>query len=212
MGRRRITLLLLVIAMAAPVVASDSGKILMFVRDGARDLELMLDKETGVMKRMLEDAGFQVVIATSSGEPMKAGEFVLEADLAIADARASDYDGFILPCMAPAPGSPVPEAIVTLIEEAHRSGKPIAASRGSVAILGRSGALEGKNYSYAEEVDVNERPEFKGGTYEGSGYSQDGNVTTVGVCPLASRSLKLPDGTEDLVKGFIASLKGEGDR
>jgi putative intracellular protease/amidase len=198
---------MLIVAMAMPVAAAESGKVLMFVRDGARDLELMLDKETGVMKQMLEDAGYEVVVATTSGEPMKAGDFVLEADLKIADAKASDYDGFILPCMAPAPGSPVPDAVITLMEEAYKSGKPVAASRGSVAILGQAGALEGKKYSYAQEVDASERPEFAGGTYEGTGYSQDGNVTTVGICPLASRSLKLPDGTEDLTKGFIASLK-----
>lgn len=204
---RSLTLLLLIVAMAAPVVAADSGKVLMFVRDGARNLELMLDEETGVMKQMLEDAGFEVVVATSSGEPMKAGEFVLEADLEIADAKASDYVGFILPCMAPAPGSPIPSEVVTLIEDAYKSGKPIAASRGSVAVLGKAGALEGKEYSYASEVDVNERPEFKGGTYKGTGYTQDGNITTVGICPLASRGLKLPDGTEDLTRGFIESLK-----
>lgn len=206
---RLLALSLLIVTIAAPAVtmAANSGKVLMFVRDGARDLELMLDKETGVMKQMLEDAGFDVVVATTSGEPMKAGDFVLEADLKIADAKASDYDGFILPCMAPAPGSPVPDAVITLMEEAYQSGKPIAASRGSVAILGEAGSLKGKKYSYAQEVDVTERPEFAGGTYQGTGYSQDGNVTTVGVCPLASRSLNLPDGTEDLTKGFIASLK-----
>jgi putative intracellular protease/amidase len=206
---RSLSSLLLVAALAAPVQAADTTKILMFVRDGARDLALMLDKETGVMKQMLEDAGIEVVVATTTGAPMTSGDSVLEADLKISDARASDYDGFILPCMAPAPGSPLPDEVVTLIEEASRSGKPIAASRGSVAILGEAGALEGREYSYAQEVDVNERPEFKGGTYKGTGYTQDGNITTVGICPLASRSLNLPDGTEDLTRGFIASLKKE---
>jgi putative intracellular protease/amidase len=205
---RLLTLLVVIIAMAAPVVAADTT-VLMFVRDGARDLELMLDEETGVMKQMLEDAGIKVVVATASGEPMKAGDFVLNADLKIADAKAADYDGFILPCMAPAPGSPMPEEVVTLIEEAYKSGKPIAASRGSVAVLGQAGVLDGREYSYASEVDVNERPEFKGGTYKGTGYTQDGNITTVGICPLASKGLKLPDGTEDLTRGFIDSLNSE---
>jgi len=208
---RLLTLILIVFiaAMAAPTMAADSPKVLMFVRDGARDLELMLDEETGVMKEMLESAGIEVVVATTSGEPMKAGSLVLEADLEIADAKASDYDGFILPCMAPEPGSPLPSDVVTLIEEAYASGKPIAASRGSVVILGKAGVLEGKAYSYASEVDVNERPEFKGGTFMGTGITQDGNVTTAGICPLASRGLKLPDGTEDLTRRFIDSLTSE---
>ena len=206
---RLLTLIALIAAMAAPTMAADSPKVLMFVRDGARDLELMLDKETGVMKEMLENAGIEVVVATTSGEPMKAGSLVLETDLKIADAKVSDYDGFILPCMAPTPGSPLPSEVVTLIEEAYVSGKPIAASRGSVAVLGKAGVLEGNAYSYASEVDVNERPEFKGGTFMGTGITQDGNVTTAGICPLASRGLKLPDGTEDLTRGFIDSLTSQ---
>jgi len=206
---RLLTSLILFASVAAPVMAADSTKVLMFVRDGARDLELMLDEETGVMKQMLEDAGIEVVVATTTGEPMRSGDFVLQADLKIADAKASDYDGFILPCMAPAPGSPVPDEVVALIREARQTDKPIAASRGSVAILGKAGALEGKEYSYAQEVDVSERPEFEGGSYQGTGYTQDGNITTVGICPLASRGLNLPDGTENLTKGFIASLTEE---
>jgi hypothetical protein len=78
----------------------------------------------------------------------------------------------------------------------------------AVSVLA-TGAPEGKEESSAQEVDVNERPEFKGGIYNGTGYIQDGNITTVGICPLASRSLNLPDGTKDLTKGFIASLKKE---
>ena len=206
---RFLTSILLAASVAAPVMAEEATTVLMFVRDGARDLELMLDKETGVMKQMLEDAGIEVVVATTTGEPMKSGDFVLKADLKITDAKASDYDGFILPCMAPAPGSPVPDEVVALIREARESGKPIAASRGSVAILGKAGALKGKEYSYAQEVDVSQRPEFEGGTYQGTGYTQDGNITTVGICPLASKSLNLPDGTENLTKGFIASLTAE---
>ena len=107
--------------------------------------------------------------------------------------------------MAPAPGSPLPSGVLTFIEEAYVSGKPIAASRGSVAILDEAGVLEGKAYSYASEVDVNERPEFKGGTFIGTGITQDGNVTTGGICPLASKGLKLPEGNEELTKKFIDS-------
>ncbi|GMR23284.1 MAG: hypothetical protein BMS9Abin37_1701 [Acidobacteriota bacterium] len=206
---RLLTLVVLIAAMAAPAMGADSPKVLMFVRDGARDLELMLDEETGVMKEMLENAGIEVVVATTSGEPMKAGSLVLEADLKIADAKASDYDGFILPCMAPASGSPLPSEVITLIEEAYVSGKPIAASRASVAVLGKAGVLEGNLYSYASEVDVNERPEFKGGTFKGTGVTRDGNVITAGICPLASKGLKLPDGTEDLTRGLIDSLTNQ---
>jgi len=43
----------------------------------------------------------------------------------------------------------------------------------------------------------------------GTGVTQDGNVTTAGICPLASRGLELPDGTEDLTQRFIDSLTNQ---
>ena len=57
--------------------AAEAPKILMIVCDGLRDLELMLSREVGVMKRMLEESGFKVEVATDSGKPTRAGSVQL---------------------------------------------------------------------------------------------------------------------------------------
>lgn len=208
---QRVVLVLLVAAMVWSVSASadaqSAGTVLMFVQEGSRDLELMLTKEVGVMKAMIERAGYHVEIATATDAPMQAGAARIQPDLKLRDVDASRYAGFILPCMAPASGTPVPPEVIALIEQAVASGKPIAASRGSVEIVAEAGGLVGKQYTYASAVDVNARPAFKGGAYQGTGVIRDGNLSTAGICPLASRSLGEPDGTEDLTRAFIASLQ-----
>lgn len=186
--------------------AEDRPKVLMFVRDGSEDLELMLTEEVGVMQAMIEKSGFDVDVATVTGEPMRSGSIELVPELKLGDADMSRYVGLALPCMAPAPGSSLPEEAMAIVETAVSDGKPILAARGSVAILARAGGLEGRNYAFAREVDVKARTEFSGGSFMGTGVVRDGNISTSGVCPLAAKSLDLPDGTEEVTRHFIESL------
>jgi putative intracellular protease/amidase len=86
-------------------------------------------------------------------------------------------------------------------------GKPILAARGSVAVLAQAGGLEGRKYAFASEVDVKKQPEFSSGHYQGTGVVRDGNVSTSGVCPLSARTSPVPDGTEEVTRKFIESLK-----
>ena len=60
-------------AVPTAAVAAENGSVLMFVRDGSRDLELMLTEEVGVMRSMLADAGYRVDVATSDGKARSAG-------------------------------------------------------------------------------------------------------------------------------------------
>ena len=85
----------------ARLQADEAGRIFMFVRDGSRDLDLMLTEEVNVMRRMLEDAGYRVDVATSNGQPMAGDSLILEPDVALDDVDLSAYDGIVLPCMAP---------------------------------------------------------------------------------------------------------------
>jgi putative intracellular protease/amidase len=192
--------------MASAVLAEGEPRVLMFVRDGSRDLDLMLSDEVLVMKGILEESGFEVVVATESGEPMKAGSTTLVADLKVADADLSDFAGLALPCMAPAEGYPVSAEAMALVKAAVADAKPILAARGSVAVVAKAGGLDGKKYAFASEVDVKERPEFAGGSYQGMGVVRDGNVSTSGVCPLAAKGSGLPDGTEEVTRRFVESL------
>jgi hypothetical protein len=202
----------LVLQPAAVVVANaeDSPKVFMFVRDGSRDLELMLSQEVGVMTRMIEDAGYSVDIATTSGEPMTIGTITLTPTISLADVEVNDYVGVILPCMAPERGSTMPAKVATIIEQAVLQGKPIAASRGSVVELAMAGGIDDRQYAFAAAVDVDKRPEFARGTFLGTGVVRDTNISTSGICPLAARSLDLPDGTVGLTQSFIESLSEAG--
>ena len=186
--------------------ADESARVLMFVKDGARDLDLMLTSEVGVMRDMLEKAGYTVDIVTATGEPMRSESAELLSDVALSEVDISDYAGFIMPCMAPASGHPVPQEVVDIMEAAVELDLPIAASRGSVATLAMAGGVADRDYAFASPVDIAERPEFAGGNFLGTGVVRDGNVSTAGICPLASRELNMPDGTVELTQSFIDSL------
>ena len=203
---RKLLVLLTTLMAALPAVADETDRVFLFVRDGSRDLSLMLTQEVGVMRTMLEDAGYAVDIATTSGEPMVADGVTLNPNIELAEVDASNYVGIVLPCMAPAQGHAMPAAVDNIIAEATELGLPMAASRGSVAALAQAGALRGHRYAYAGAVDLEERPEFAGGEFMGIGVVRDRKISTAGICPLASRSLGEPDGTVDLMRSFIASL------
>jgi len=187
-------------------LADEAGKIFMFVREGSRDLDRMLEQEVGVMRTMLEDAGYLVDIATAGDRPMVSDSGTLEPTVALADVRIEDYDGLVLPCMAPASGYPMPERVDELAAQAVERGLPIAASRSSVVTLAKAGGVEDRRFTFAGPVDTSERPEFAGGTYMGTGVLRDGKISTAGICPLAAHELGEPDGTPELMQNFIESL------
>lgn len=212
--RRLIAIILFaatLLPLANPVAnAQERQKVFMFVREGSRDLELMLKDEINVMRQMLENAGYTVDIATPADEPMVAESMTLLPTIRLADVDVANYAGVILPCMAPAADSPIPAEVNAIAREAVAMGKPFAASRGSVVTLARAGGIDDREYAFATEVDIDERPEFANGTFLGTGVVRDGNINTSGICPLSSRSLNLPDGTVGLTRSFIVSLKEAG--
>ncbi|MEE8570955.1 MAG: DJ-1/PfpI family protein [Candidatus Bathyarchaeia archaeon] len=176
------------------VVAKETPKVLLFITDGSPELEFMLIKEVGVMKTILEHSGFEVDMATVSGESISIGSVNLDNVLKLANVNTDDYSGFILPCMGVKERRDVPE-MRAIVEKAVETGKPVAAQLGSVRYLAGAGVLKGKKYSYRLGVDLNMAPEFEGGIYNGTGIVQDGNIITSGVCPLWSREKELKDGT-----------------
>ncbi len=204
---RLLSRLLVVITLAISAqVFADENTVLMFVRDGSRNLEVMLEEEVQLMKEMLEAEGYTVEIATVDGEDLQAGSVSIAVNHRIADVDMDDFGAIALPCMAPPPGSPFEQEVVELVKMAAASEKPIAASRGAVGYLAEAGVLTGKRYAYASPVNVEERPSFRGGTFMGTGTETDGLVTTNGICPLASRSTGLPDGTGAMTRSFIETL------
>lgn len=207
----RATLAAFLLAVLAPIaVAAESDSVFIYVRDGSRDLDRMLVQEVGVMQRMLEDAGYRVDIATPGDEPLATETRSLSPTVKLAEVRVADYAGLVLPCMAPARGFEMPERVDELVAEAIEHGLPVAASRGSVESLASAGVLVGKDFAYAGPVSPDERPEFTGGNFVGTGVVRDGLISTAGICPLAARSTGEPDGTFELMNEFIASLNEAG--
>ena len=207
---RPFVLLAVFLSFLAPIASADEQKIFMYVRDGSRDLDRMLIREVGVMRQMLEDAGYVVDIATPRDEVLSTDTLALTPTVQLDDVRIENYAGLVLPCMAPAAGHDMPERVDELVAAALEMDLPMAASRGSVTSLAKAGALIDRKFAFAGPVSSVERPEFAGGTYVGTGVVRDGTISTAGICPLASYSLGEPDGTEDLMQAFIASLAEAG--
>ena len=209
----RKALLVAVIGLAALSVTASFGmaqqkdKVLMIVNEGkSEDLELMLTKEVGVMKNLLQKAGFEVVVATASNQPMAAGSAKLNPDLKLSDAKVDNYKGVIMPCMATS-GSPLPPEGTAIIKAAVAKGKPLAAQTGSVVLLAQAGVLTGKKYALAKGW-----PAIEGAIYSGDGIVQDGKIITSGICPYMAKSQEMQakgmrDGTSKLTEALIAELK-----
>ena len=181
--------------------AQKPPKILLYIRDGSADLAYMLTSEFDVMKRTLEESGFNVDIAVETGNITIESYLVNTPILKASDVIVSDYRGFILPCMAV--GTNVPPEAVKMVEEAVIEGKPVAAQHSAVRILARSGALAGKRYTSYPEIDTNIWPDFKGAIYAGRGVVQDGNIITSGICPYMARMDSIQDGTKELTQKLV---------
>ena len=193
----------------AQTFAQDTPKVLLFMRNAqsSGDLEYMLKKEVGVMKGVLEESGYRVVIATLDGSSFSAGSATVKADIKLAEVNVPDYAGFILPCLAvpsyPAPPDVSPE-VIALVKSAVSSGKPVAAQTGSLWTLAEAGLLKGKKYAYAMEE---KNPYFTGASFAGTGVVTDGLVITSGICPYMELKAKMKDGTEDLALALVAAMK-----
>ena len=115
---RRLVIFSVLLTFLAPIAGADEQKIFMYVRDGSRDLDRMLVREVGVMRQMLEDAGYAVDIATPRDEVLATETLALTPTVKLTDVRIEEYAGLVLPCMAPASGHDMPARVDELVAEA----------------------------------------------------------------------------------------------
>jgi putative intracellular protease/amidase len=196
-------------------------KVLMIPREGySRDLDLMLKMEVGVMIALLKNAGVEVDIATTSGQPILGTTEKIEMDkvMQLSAIKLENYAGVIMPCMAVGafPGPPVSPETVAIVKKALSEGKPVAASTFSVTILAEAGVLKGKKYAYSRDPLKTEKSwgkfggtdqRFVGAIYSGPGVIQDGNIITSGACPWMERvGGGLQSKTVELTQKFIAAI------
>lgn len=204
---KRLTILGLIVVLGFSLYANgNKEKVLLFIRHGtSKDIDFMVEQEVGVMTRMIEEAGFKVVVATDSGEPIEdlLGKSIsLKPDIKLADIEVENYVGIIMPCMAK--GSTYWQADpdeISLVKKAVAQGKPVAAQHGPIIILGEAGVLKGKKYTF-----ITDRY-YSGAIYSGIGVIRDGNIITSGICPNAARYYGYPEGTRELTKLFIEAIK-----
>jgi protease I len=194
-------------AMAAQAKAATPAKkiLLILSSEKSEDMELMLTKEVGVMVSTLEKAGYKVVVASASGQPLVGGATTLKPDLKLADVKVEDYAGVIVPCLAPIPSEfKVPPDAAEIVKKAVAQGKPVAAQVAGVFTLASAGVLNGKQF--AINPGYEKYIPNAGGIFKGAGVVQDGNLITSGTCPLMARAGTTPDGTTELTQKLIAAL------
>ena len=199
----RVSLILaLVVALLFIGCESSQKKVLLILREsvGSTDKQSMGTTKAVEMKSMIEQAGFEVVIASASGRTFSRVEETLESDLTLDKVKIADYVGFIIPCMSLGTPTVKPEE-VAMAKKLVTETKPVAAQRKGVIILAQAGALKGKRYSYASKPTF--IPGFEEAIYGGEGVVQDGNIITSSYCP-AHGSL---DQTMELTQAFIAELQ-----
>ncbi len=223
MGKKIVTIMICLLSLIIFLLASEtfgqsSRKVLMIPREGySSDMDRMIKMEVGEMKRVLKEAGIDVVIATTSGQAILGPtQFIYEVTK-LSEINLKDYVGIILPCMSVGifPGPPVSAEAVSAVKKALADGKPVAAANGSVIVLAEAGALKGKKYSFfidpfnTESLTrwaVKEDHRFDGAIYSGRGVVQDGKIITCGSNPYIEYNHAVPSGTVELTQKFIEAM------
>lgn len=203
---RKIALILMLITILSSFQKS-KPKVLMYIQDNSMDLNFMLTNEAVKIKQILEQTGFDVDIASISGETLKSESMSIKPDIMLSKVNIRKYSGFIVPCMAPK------DTVVTLqeknfIKAVVQEGKPLAAQTSAVYLLAESGVLHGKKFAMEENL-INMSPEFKNSVYSGIGVVQDGNIITSGTCPMMMKMTGLKDGTAELTNKLIQTIKSK---
>ncbi len=184
-------------------------KVLLFVRYGASsDIDFVVGSEANVMIGALERAGFEVVTASDSGEPIMSqknfDETLLRPVLKISEAKGGDYAGIIIPCLSKEAVRPSdPREIVRVIREANSAGKPVAAQHASMQFLGEAGVLDGRRGAHNASI----ASQFSKAIFGKEEVVRDGTVVTSSWDPAAARFYGTADGTRDLTRLFIEAIR-----
>ncbi len=192
--------------------AETSDKVLIIIKEHyiSAGIQSLSTNEAILMKQTLENAGFDVDIASVSGRKFLIGRVTLESDYKLGEVNVDNYSGFMITCSSlglnissdlsqiPAFGEayskPEEGAIAKIIVD---SGKPIAAQVKGVVILAEAGVLKGKKYSYKRDLQVDDA------IYGGQDVVKDGNIITSTFCPYHGPK----DQTVELTKALIDTIQ-----
>jgi protease I len=206
--RRWLGLFLLVILVSSliPGCASAGQKqILLLLSEPSIEPELFLTGEATVMIDLLTNAGFKVVTASDSGQPITAGNLIIKPDMKTADVNVEDYVGVMVPCMGRPDDYEASAATLKIVKEAFSDGKWIAAQNSGVLVLDQAGIMQGKQFAMAQSMET--LAASYNGIYKGEGVVQDGKIITGGICPYMEIYEGVRGTTVDLTQDFINALK-----
>ena len=193
-----------------PAETRDKVLIIIKERYGSADLQFMETNEAILMTQTLENAGFNVDVASASGRTFLIKKVTLESDIKLSEVNIEDYLGFLITCSALANNTSLDRKQVPAFGEAYSkpeevtiakrivdSGKLIAAQGKGVVLLAEAGVLEGIKYSYQHNLPISEA------VYSGNGVVQDGNIITSSFCPFHESR----DQTVELTEALIAEIQ-----
>ncbi len=207
-------LILLVLALVLPVPflaaaqnapEKAAGKVLLIIREAKPPQfgDVMVTKELGVMREMLQNAGYQVEIASPTAEPWGTEKATVKPDLKLHDVNVADYKAFVIPCLSIDSAQLHPD-LAAIIKTAMAQGKLVAGQNMGVHMLAKAGVLKDRKYA---AIELTSR-ELSEGTWAGTGIAKDGNIITSGTCPGMAQAFKgTEDGTTKLMEAVIAELK-----
>lgn len=140
------------------------------------------DEELEEPKKVLEEAGHRVVIASITTEPA-IGMFGMEVkpDLAVKDAKVDDYAGIVIIGGAGSPTLGNYDEVLTLLKDAFNEGKLIGAICLGPTVLAKAGILNGKRATVWASLtarDGIEVLESNGAVYVKEDVVVDGNIVT----------------------------------
>ena len=185
------------------------GKVLLVIRNqqaaAADALGFVVEKEAGTITVMLQKAGYQVDIASPTGQRWGTSAAGLQPNRKLADVRVADYKAIVIPCLA-IESTDVHPDLASVIKAAAAGGTLLASQTGGVTMVAKTGVLAGKKYA---TIDVTEAPEqFMKGIYAGAGIVKDGTIITSGICPWMAHTFPgMQDGTQKMMETVIAELK-----
>lgn len=209
----RVILSCLIILLVLPIVSQGrTARVLLLTpEDNSKYLvsDMMLKIEAGAMINILEEAGYEVDVATGSGKTIVSGLSTFTPDHNFAEIDVNDYDGLILPSVKTPRSKKISEQAAKIINQFNDEGKPIAAQANGIAWLGEVGILSGKKFSFvsASVNNIRLRNQLKDGILiNNRPIVKDGNIITSGVGPDISQKFNLHDGTSWLTKAFIEEI------
>ncbi len=97
-SRERIAALAFAVLFIATSWGQEAQRVLMVPREHGAASDFIIEHEALVIKQILSDAGYDVEVATQSGNPLRRNSLVFPVDFKVSDIDLSRYRGVMFIC------------------------------------------------------------------------------------------------------------------